>query len=62
MPKESKNVDKRCAFQSLVSSYDHLYAMNDKRKQHSCVEQLIVSDLIVCGASNCNRNLIPLSI
>ena len=30
--KESQNVDKRCTFSSLVSSYIHLYAMNDKSK------------------------------
>ena len=43
MPKESKNVDKRCTFSSLISTYDHLYVMNDK-------SQLILSDLI-CGVS-----------
>ena len=32
MAKESKNVEKRCTFSSLVSSYDHLYVMNDKSK------------------------------
>ena len=32
MPKQSKNVDKVCTFSSLVSSYDHLYAMNNKSK------------------------------
>ena len=32
MPKESKDVDKRCTFSSFVSSYDLLYAMNDKSK------------------------------
>ena len=32
MPKESQNVDKRCTFSSLVIIYNHLYAMNDKRK------------------------------
>ena len=37
IPKASANVDKKCAFSSLVSSYDHLYAMNDKNKTtHSC--------------------------
>ena len=51
MPKESQNVDKRCTFSSLISSYHHLYAMNENSKPHLCVEQLIVSDLIVCGAS-----------
>ena len=40
MPKESKNVDKSCAFSSLVRSYDH--AINDKSKT------TLVSDL-VCG-------------
>ena len=37
-------------FSSLVSIYDHLYVMNDKIKPCLCVEHLIVSDLIVCGA------------
>ena len=32
MPKVSKNVDKRGAFSTLVSSYDHLFAMNNKSK------------------------------
>ena len=32
MSKKSKNVDKRCTLPSVVSSYDHLYAMNDKSK------------------------------
>ena len=48
MPKESQNVEKRCTFSSLVTSYMQLMI---KVKQHSCVEQLIVSDLFVCGAS-----------
>ena len=38
MPKELQN-------SSLVSSYDHLYTMNDK--SHT------ISDLVVCGASTC---------
>ena len=37
MPKESKNVDEKCAFSSLVSSYDQLYAMTDKRENQSHV-------------------------
>ena len=41
MPKESKNVDERCAFSSLLSSYDHLYAMYDKSKT-----------TLVCGTAN----------
>ena len=37
MPKESQNVDKRCTLSSLVSNYNHLYAMDDKSKTtHSC--------------------------
>ena len=32
MPKESQNVDKMCAFPSLVRSYNHLYAMIDQSK------------------------------
>ena len=40
MPKESKNVDKRCTLSSLVSSFDHLNAMNDKSKT-----------TLVCGQS-----------
>ena len=47
MPKESKNADKSCTFSSLISIYDHLYAMNNKSKTHSCVEQLIVSNFVV---------------
>ena len=43
MPKESKKVAKRCAFSSLVSSFNHLYAL--------CGTAIIVSDLVVCGAS-----------
>ena len=42
MPKELQNVDKRCTFSSLVSSYNHLYAMNDKSKT-----------TLVCGTANC---------
>ena len=45
MPKESNNVDKRYAFSSLVSSYDHLYATNDKSKT-----------TLVCGTINCIRS------
>ena len=45
MPKESQNVDKRCTFSSLVSSYDHLYAMNDKSKT-----------TFICGTANCIRS------
>ena len=51
MHKEIKNTDKRCTFSSLVSSYGHLYAMNNNIKTHLYVEQLIVSDHVVCGAS-----------
>ena len=32
VPKESQNADKMCTFSSLVSSYNHFYAMNDKSK------------------------------
>ena len=32
MTKETKNVNKRCAFPSLVWSYEYLYAMNDNKK------------------------------
>ena len=32
MPKESQNVDKTCTFSTLVSNYNHSYAMNDKSK------------------------------
>ena len=45
MPKESKNVDKRCAFSSLVRSYAHVYAMNDKCKV-----------TLMCGTANCIRS------
>ena len=31
MPKESKNVVKGCTFSLLISSYNHLDAMNDKK-------------------------------
>ena len=52
VPEESKNVNKSCTFSSLVSSYEHLYAMDDKRKKTLlCVDELIASDRIVCGAS-----------
>ena len=40
--KESTNVDKRCTFSILVSSYDHLYAMNDKIKPP-----------LMCESANC---------
>ena len=37
MHKDSMNVDKRCTFSSLVNSFDHLYAINDKHKTtHPC--------------------------
>ena len=45
MPKESQNVDKRCTFSSLVSSYNHLYAKNDKSKT-----------TLVCGTPTCIRS------
>ena len=45
MPKESKNVDKRCTFSSLVSCYDHLDAVNDKSKTR-----------LVCVAAKCIRS------
>ena len=43
MPTESKNVDKGCAFSSLVSSYGHLCVMNDKSKTK-----------LVCERATCN--------
>ena len=54
MPKESENVHKRCTFSFLVSSYDIQWMINVK--PHSCVEQPIVSDLIVSGDSYHTRN------
>ena len=43
LPKES-HYDKRCTFSSLVSSYNHLYVMNDKSKTtHSCDFPIILS-------------------
>ena len=45
MPKESQNVNKRCTFSSLVSNYNHLYAMNDKSKT-----------TLVCATANCIRS------
>ena len=42
MPIESENVDKRYTFSSLVSIYNHLYAMNDNSKT-----------TLVCGTANC---------
>ena len=37
MPNESKNVDRRCTFLPLVSSYDQLYAMNDNKDQREAL-------------------------
>ena len=52
MPKESQNVDKRCIFSSLVSNYNHLYAMNDKSKTtHSCGFPIILHT-IKCAKKN----------
>ena len=45
MPKELKNVEKRCTLSFLLSSYDHLYAMNDKSKT-----------TLVYGTANCIRS------
>ena len=45
MLKDSQNVDKRCTFACLASSYDHLNAMNDKSKT-----------TLVCGNANCIRS------
>ena len=42
MPKESQNGDKSCTVSSLVSRYNHLYAMNDKSKT-----------TLVCGTASC---------
>ena len=44
MPKDSKNVDKRCTYLSVVSSYNHLYTMT-----------YITKTTLVCGAANCIR-------
>ena len=49
MPKESKNVDKRCTFSSLFSSYVHLYAMNDKSKTtHICGPSYHTQAMLLC--------------
>ena len=45
MPKESQNVDKMHTFSSLVSNYNHLYAMNDESKT-----------ILVCATANCIRS------
>ena len=47
MPKESQNVDIWCTFSSLVSSYDRLYAMNNKSEV-----------TLVCGSSYHTRAVI----
>ena len=44
MPKESQNVEERCTFSSLVSSYNDLHAMND-----------ISKTTLVCGTAKCIR-------
>ena len=43
--------DKRCTFSSLVSFIAIYMQWMLKVKPHSCVEQLIISDFIVYGAS-----------
>ena len=45
MAKESQNVDKRCTFSSLISSYNNLYAMNAKKKT-----------TLKCAPANCIRS------
>ena len=45
MTKELQNVDKRCTFSSLVSNYNHLYAINDNSKT-----------TLMCGTGNCIRS------
>ena len=59
MPKESKNVDKRCTFSSLISSYDHLHVhpMNDKSKTTLAPMR---SDTISCSTHSCNFPIICL--